>query len=269
MGDLKLKLNQIDSSTKINPLGREIKYGFTNQQQTGAVLLIHGFGGKSSNWDYTAKKINNNLNLPVYVPRLPGHATNTADFLNSSADQWLRKSIDSYLYLKNDYQDIYLAGLSMGGLLAALIASNFEVKKLSLVAPAFFAFKKSIAFTPYLKYFVKKLNNDFEIDKNNLTEAEIEYHNNYSFNYYPEALAELYKLMKKGRKTAAQITTPTQLILSTGDQQVDSQQIEKFLNKKMGQFLVDQKTYQKSSHVIINDLEKERCAEDIINFFSK
>ncbi|RAK11150.1 esterase/lipase [Halanaerobium saccharolyticum] len=264
-----MKLNQIESSTKINPLGKEIKYGFNNQQQRGAILLIHGFGGKSSNWDYIAKEINNKLNLAVYVPRLPGHATNTTDFLNSSADQWLRKIIDSYLFLKNDYQDIYLAGLSMGGLLATLLASNFKVKKLSLIAPAFFAFKRSIAFTPYLKYFIKKVNNDFKIDENNLTEAEIDYHNNYSFNYYPEALAELYKLMKKGRKAAAEITAPTQLILSTSDQQVDSKQIEKFLNKKMGQFLVDQKIYQKSSHVIINDLEKERCAEDIINFFSK
>jgi carboxylesterase len=37
----------------------------------------------------------------------------------------------------------------------------------------------------------------------------------------------------------------------------------------MGQFLVDQKIYQKSSHVITNDVEKERCAQDIIDFFKE
>lgn len=264
-----MNLNEIDSKTKINPVGREIKYGFENKEQPEAVLLLHGFGGKSSNWDYIAKNINKRMNLPVYIPRLPGHATNTADFLNSNADQWLRKAVDSYFYLRNHYQEIYLAGLSMGGLLASLIAANFKVKKLSLVAPAFFTLNKNIVFTPYLKYFIKKLDNDFTIDKDSLTEAEIDYHNNYSFNYYPEALAELYKLMKKGRKAVSQINTPTQLILSTNDEQVKTEQIEKFLNKKMGQFLVDQKIYQKSPHVIINDLEKERCAEDIISFFQK
>lgn len=264
-----MKINRIDSSTKINPLGREIKYGFKNEQQNKAVLLLHGFGGKSSNWDYIAKRINKKMDLPVYIPRLPGHATNTDDFLNSSAEQWLRKAVDSYLYLKSDYQHIYLAGLSMGGLLASLITSNFKVKKLSLVAPAFFAINKNIVFAPYLKYFIKKIDNNFKIDKDNLTEAEIDYHNNYSFNYYPEALTELYKLMKKGRKAVSKINAPTQLILSTNDEQVDTEQIDKFLNKKMGQFLVDQKTYQKSSHIIINDVEKERCAEDIINFFNK
>jgi carboxylesterase len=268
LGGLEMNISKIESSTKINPVGQEIRYALNNKESDAAVLLIHGFGGKSSNWDYIASQIYKNMKLPVYIPRLPGHATNITDFLNSSAEQWLRKAVDSYLYLKSDYQDIYLAGLSMGGLLAAIIASNFKVKKLSLVAPAFFAANKNIAFARYLKYLVKKIDNDFKIEKENLSKAEIEYHDNYSFNYYPEALAELYKLMKKGRKTAAEISTPTQLILSANDQQVDSEQIDKFLNKKMGQFLVDQKTYQKSSHVIINDVERKRCAEDIINFFS-
>ncbi|PUU95322.1 MAG: carboxylesterase [Halanaerobium sp.] len=269
MGVVKLKLDKIKKSTTINPLGREIKYGFNNQEESTAVLLLHGFGGKSSNWNYIAKKIYQELDLPVYVPRLPGHATNRSDFLNSSAEQWLRKSVDSYFYLKSDYQNIYLAGLSMGGLLAALVASNFEVKKLSLVAPAFYTINKNIAFAPYLKYFVKKLDNDFQINQADLSAEEIDYHNNYSFNYYPKALAELYKLIKKGRKAVPKIKSPTQLILSSNDKQVATDQIKDFLNKKMGQFLVDQKIYQKSPHVIINDLEKERCAIDIINFFSK
>lgn len=269
LGALKLNLNEIKKTTRINPLGKEIKYGFNNQQHNTAVLLLHGFGGKSSNWDFIAKKIYKELDLPVYVPRLPGHATNKSDFLNSSAEQWLRRAVDSYLDLKTDYQKIYLAGLSMGGLLASLVASNFEVKKLSLVAPAFYTINKNIVFAPYLKYFVKKLDNDFKINQDDLSAAEIDYHNNYSFNYYPEALAELYKLIKKGRKAVSKIESPTQLILSSNDEQVASDQIKDFLNKKMGQFLVDQKIYQKSSHVIINDLEKERCARDIINFFSK
>lgn len=263
-----MNLNKIDASTKINPLAKEIKLGFESEQQQKAVLLLHGFGGKSSNWQYAAEKINQNLNIPVYIPRLPGHGTNINDFLNSNADQWLRKAVDSYLYLKDDFQEIYLAGLSMGGLLAALIASKFKVKKLSLVAPAFFTKNKKIVFTPLIKHFIKKLDNNFKLDEENLTEAEIDFHKNYSFNYYTKALAELYKLIKKGRQAAANIDTETQLILSTNDQQVETNKIKTFLNKNMGQFLVDQKIYQKSSHVIINELEKERCAQDIIEFFS-
>ena len=261
-----MDINKIKSSTKINPLGKEIKLGFDNSKQDQVLLLLHGFSGKSSNWSYAAQKIHQDLNFSVYIPRLPGHATNTEDFLNSNADQWLRKTVDSYLYLKNKYNKIYVAGLSMGGLLATILASNFKVEKLSLIAPAFFAANKNIAFSPYLKYFIKKIDNDFKINKENLTKEEIDYHNNYSFYYYPKTLAELYKLMKKGRKVVKKINTPTQIILSKNDKQIDTQKTKNFLNKKMGQFLADQKVYQKSSHIIINDLEKEKCAADIIDF---
>lgn len=263
-----MNLNKINGSTKINPVGREIKYGLADSKKNTAVLLIHGFGGKSTNWEYVGSRINQELKLPVYIPRLPGHGTNLNDFLNSSAEQWLRKAVDSYLFLKKDYQNIYLAGLSMGGLLASLIAANFEVEKLSLVAPAFYTSNKTIVFTPFLKYFIKKIDNDFTIDEEELTPAEIDYHNNYSFYYYPEALAELYKLMKKARRAVSKIESPSQLILSNNDEQVASEEIKVFLNKKMGELLKDQKTYQKSSHVIINGVEKERCAEDILNFFA-
>lgn len=262
-----MNLNQINNSTKINPVGRELQFGFQDPSKDTALLLIHGFGGKTTNWEYIGRKINEELELPVYIPRLPGHGTNLSDFLNSNADQWLRKSVDSYLYLNSSYKNIYAAGLSMGGLLASLIAAQFEVKKLSLIAPAFFTIKKTIAFSPYIKYFVNEIENDFSLgNKEELSQNEIDYHNNYSFNYYPTALAELYKLMKAARSSVNQIKCPTQLILSKKDEQVATAEINDFLNKKMGQFLKDQKTYQKSSHVIINDVEKERCAEDIINF---
>lgn len=264
-----MKLNQIDSSTAINPLGRERKIGFKNNKSKQAVLLLHGYGGKSKNWLYAAEKINENLGIPVYIPRLPGHGTNITDFLNSNAEQWLRKAVDSYLELSSNYEEIYAAGLSMGGLLAALLAAQFKIKKLSLVAPAFFTKNKNIIFTPYIKHIVKKLDKGFDLDSDNSTPAEIDFHNNYSSNYYTSALAELYKLIKKGRKAAAKINTETQLILSEKDDQVASSEIKAFLNKKMGKFLVEEKIYQKSSHIITDDIEKERCAQDIINFFNE
>lgn len=261
-----MDINKINPNTNINPLGEEIYLKSNNSNL--AVLLIHGFSGKSSNWQYIADKLHQELDSTIYVPRLPGHGTNFTDFLNSSAEQWLRKVIDSYLFLKNNFKKIYIAGLSMGGLLAALTASQFEVEKLSLIAPAFFTRNKNIIFTPYLKYFIKKIDNNFSLNKKNLNENELQYHQNYSYYYYTSTLAELYKLMKKAKKNIDKIETPTQLILSKNDEQVATEKISAFLNKKMGKYLVEEICYQKSSHVIINDTEKNRCATDILNFFT-
>jgi carboxylesterase len=264
-----MDFKKIDNKTKINPLGQELDFGLKdNHKKSKAVLLIHGYSGRTSNWSFVGEKIYQNLKIPVYIPRLPGHGTNLSDFLNSSADQWLRKALDSYLDLKSNYQEIYLAGLSMGGLIAVLLAAEFKVKKLSLIAPAFFTTNKTIVFTPFLKYFIKKIDNDFSFEnKEDMSEEEIDYHQNYSQGYYTKELAELYKLMLKARKKVEKIDVPTQLILTEKDEMVDSKKISDFLHKKMGKNLNNIKIYQESPHVITNSIEKERCADDIIGFF--
>lgn len=265
-----MDLKKIDNKTKINPLGKELKFGINddNENNNKAVLLIHGYSGRTSNWKFIGEKIYDELNLPVYIPRLPGHGTNLSDFLNSSAEQWLRKAFDSYLYLKDNYKEIYLAGLSMGGLIAVIMASEFKFKKLSLIAPAFFTTNKTLVFTPVLKYFVKKIDNDFSFEnKEDMSAEEIDYHQNYSQDYYTKELAELYKLMLKARKKAEDIDIPTQLILTEKDEMIDSKKINDFLHKKMGKNLNNIKIYQESPHVITNSIEKERCAADVISFF--
>jgi len=262
-----MKLEKIDKNTEINPLAEERKVGIENSDTNKAALLIHGFGGKSENWLYTAEELYRKTGIPSYIPRLPGHGTNSIDFRNSSAEQWLRRAFDSYLYLKNLYDEIYIAGLSMGGLIASIIAAEFDTKKLNLTAPAFFTKDKTIILTPILKYFVKRIVNNSEIDAEDISEERLSFRENYAKYYYTEQLSELYKLILKARKKVDKISAPTQLILTEKDEQVDSYKIKRFLKGKMGQTLSDIKIYQDSTHVITNSTEKERCADDIINFF--
>ncbi|ADQ14737.1 carboxylesterase, putative [Halanaerobium hydrogeniformans] len=263
-----MQIKKISTETKINPLAEEIKLGFNDKSLDKAVLLLHGFAGRSNNWKYIAEKIYQQKNTAVYVPRLPGHGSSSSDFRASNSEQWLRKSVDSYLYLKSNFEKIYLAGLSMGGLLAALLAANFKIEKLSLIAPAFYSRDKKIALTPIGKYFIEKIDHpSAEENKEDLSEEELDYRNNYNKYYYLEQLAELYALMKKARKEISKPKIPTQLIISKNDRTIANTKTLEFLNKKMGQSLKDIKIYQESSHVITNDVEKEKCASDIIDFF--
>ena len=57
--------------------------------------------------------------------------------LNSNWHDWLRKSLESYLNLKSYYEKVYVIGLSMGGVLTALIAEKFEPEKIVLAAPLY------------------------------------------------------------------------------------------------------------------------------------
>jgi len=92
--------------------------------ETG-ILLIHGFTGSVahmrplgevlSNRGYTVKGIN-----------LPGHAQDEQAMKASDWKQWLQASKEAVLDMKETCQRVAVCGLSMGGLLALLIAEQMK-----------------------------------------------------------------------------------------------------------------------------------------------
>ncbi len=102
-----------------------------------AVLFIHGFVGGI----YDFGNFNNELELKrkfdVYVFTLPGHEKTIV--ANVTHDEWIKEAEKQIeILIKNNYKNIYVIGHSMGGVIAAHLASKYkEVKKLVLAAPAF------------------------------------------------------------------------------------------------------------------------------------
>jgi carboxylesterase len=91
-----------------------------------AVLVIHGYTGIPDELRYFAQRLYE-AGYTVVVPRLPGHGTNETDFLSSTAQDWYRKVVDTYLISPKHSHS--LGGLSMGALLAILGASQFSAEK--------------------------------------------------------------------------------------------------------------------------------------------
>lgn len=126
-----------------------------------AILMIHGFVG--GNYDFG--NFHNELQLyrkfDVYTYTLPAH--DKIIVKDVKYNEWLDESKKQIEFLINHgYKEIYLIGHSMGGVIAAYLASHYpQVKKLVLAAPAFryFYFKDG-------KVDIKNLNNTLK----NLTE---------------------------------------------------------------------------------------------------
>ena len=90
-----------------------------------AVLLLHGFTGHPGELALQAEALAA-AGYAVSVPRLPGHGSCRADFLATDEGDWLRRALDAALELRADYGTVHLLGHSMGGLLAALVASALQ-----------------------------------------------------------------------------------------------------------------------------------------------
>lgn len=102
-----------------------------------AVLLIHGFGGGTSDLEYLFKNLQLNKRLDVFLFTLPGHEDRLK--VKATKGQWIKSCEEEIEWLiANGYKKIYVIGHSMGGVLATNITKKYkQIKKLVLLAPAF------------------------------------------------------------------------------------------------------------------------------------
>jgi len=103
------------------------------------VLILHGFTG--SPWEVrpVAERLAS-TGRSIAMPVLAGHGTNVADLDQTTWHDWLASAIAARAWLDRRCDTIHVVGLSMGGLLAVLVANDFGAARLgslTLLAPAF------------------------------------------------------------------------------------------------------------------------------------
>lgn len=105
-----------------------------NGQRRKALLLIHGFSSSPAVFRLMLKQLSHYDT--IIVPVLPGHATSIDSFAQTTAEQWLLAVEEIAEKLVNEYEQLDVLGLSLGGLLACHIAKQFNLHHLYLLAPA-------------------------------------------------------------------------------------------------------------------------------------
>ena len=102
-----------------------------------AILMIHGFVGGSYDFGNFHNELQLYRKFDVYTYTLPAHEKVIVK--DVTYKEWIDESKKQIEFLINHgYKEIYLIGHSMGGVIAAFLASHYpQVKKLVLAAPAF------------------------------------------------------------------------------------------------------------------------------------
>ena len=96
---------------------------FIPGQKDKVVLLIHGFIASTFELITLARTINQNGQGPsVYLPLLEGFGSSTLIANHSSREGWQKTVESALLALSADFQQIALAGFSLGGGLASALA---------------------------------------------------------------------------------------------------------------------------------------------------
>ncbi len=182
-----------------------------------AALLLHGLSGTPREMTQLGSLLHAD-GFTVSIPRLPGHGTSGEDFARSRWKDWLAAAAEAYGQLRSVSDSVFLAGLSMGGNLAVLLASRLEVRRLALVAPALRVRSPLLAAAPVLRPFLKRvrirLSETFEDDDDRYLAEE------YWSWRYPGPLAELLALQRKATKALGAIRADTLTLIGSADRTV-------------------------------------------------
>jgi carboxylesterase len=92
-----------------------------------ACLLIHGFTGTPKEMRWMGDFLNQQGYTCLGI-RLAGHATDPEDMIRSNWTDWAASVEDGYSLLRSFSTDIFLLGLSMGGVLSLLMSTRLDVR---------------------------------------------------------------------------------------------------------------------------------------------
>jgi carboxylesterase len=233
-------------------------FSFSADSKVG-VVVIQGFTGTTSSVYYLGKCLADK-GYNVEGPRLTGHGTKWQDLNNVRYTDWINDVEKAFDKIKKRAENIYVAGLSMGGTLALYLAEHHQdIKGVILINHAILLHDPRLPFLGVLKYFIKSTP-AIGSDIKDPSQKEIAYERT------PTAGAhEMVKLLSVVRIDLSKVTAPTLIFKSKEDHVVPLDNAEYTLERissKNKKIIWLENSY----HVATMDFDKDLICEKSAEF---
>ena len=229
------------------------------------VLLIHGFTASPTQ----LRLVGNDLHqrgLTVSAPLLPGHGTTVADLSKQRWQDWVGHVDNAFIDLKVRCSTVFVAGISLGSLLALyLAAQHADLKGMILYSPLVkMPGGIAIHLVPVLKYLLREIRKppDFSTDPHALDRLW-DYSSVSLF-----AVHELARLRAGVQPLLPRITIPTLIIYSTLDKLIAANSAQ-YAYDHIGATDKALITLNYSGHDVTLDSESREVAEKTWQFIRK
>ena len=186
------------------------------------LLLIHGFTGSPAHMRLIGEEMHK-LGFGVEGVLLPGHGTTPQDMAKASWQDWLLEVRTKAKEMQKKYAHFSVAGLSMGGVLALILAEEMDLTACVPIAAAMKTTNRYRWAAPLAAPFYPMIGKTGE---NPLRPSENPYDVGYS--HFPtKSVHDLSVLIRKARRDLSLIHCPTLVVQSHRDKKVtpDSPQI--------------------------------------------
>lgn len=223
-----------------------------------AAVLIHGYTGTPAHFRPLGQELNA-AGFTVVAPRLAGHGTSMEDMATTTARDWLESARQAVAAV-SDHDRVHLAGLSMGGLIALVLAESVSAATVTTINSPMIVRDKKLYFTPLAQRRRQKVEWADE-GPPDIDEEMRQYWLTYT-GFYTKTTAGLLALMGRGASAARKLDIPSLVIQSLTDETVEPVSA-KILHRLLGQksrlvWLED------SLHVALLDRERDEITAAVL-----
>lgn len=224
-------------------------------------LIIHGYTGGPYEVAPLTAFLKAETGWHVEVPTLPGHGRRL-NLEDASHEQWITSAENALIQMKKKYDEIYLIGFSMGGMIAAYLAAVYKVDKLVLLATAgkFLSFKQiGIDLGDVIADGIR----------GNLNENKLYIHYKDKLKTVPfKANIEFLKLVRFTRKHLKDVESPVLIAQGQQDGMVPYKTAY-YLNKEITSAKKEVVFFERSKHLICLGSDKDTLNTMVYEFLVK
>lgn len=228
-------------------------------------LLIHGFTGSPWEMRYLGGRLNEQ-GYTVYAPLLRGHGTSPEEMIKTRWVDWYESVEEGFEKLKGSCERVYVAGLSMGGVLALHLAAHNPVDAVISLSAAFLLDDPKLMLLPLARQFPINLiyRYEKEVGRDIRDPAARKEMICYAKTPVP-CIVSLVELIEHVKLDLREVRVPALIIHALNDHLVPYKNSQ-FVYERIRSPIRKKVTLMRSYHVITVDVEKEKVAESILDF---
>jgi carboxylesterase len=232
-----------------------------------ACLLVHGFTGTPKEMRWMGEYLNEQGYTCLGV-RLTGHATIPEDMIASRWTDWTASVEDGYSLLRGFTDNIFILGLSMGGILSLLMSTRLDVRGVVAMSTPY-----KLPDDPRLRHiewiskivaYMPKNSGDASWFDKDAWKGHISYPEN-----PVRSIGELNKLLGEMRAALPKINVPVLLIHSRDDKYVAPENMEMIYNDLVGTSDKTKLYITGSGHVVTRDAARRQVFESALEFLRR
>lgn len=195
---------------------REVCQPFYHRGNDCGVLLIHGFTGSCAHMRPLADELAAR-GYTVRTINLPGHALTEADMAQTTWQQWLQAAKEAAYQMMQEVRIFTVAGLSMGGVLALLVAEQMKVDACVPISAPTAVKNRLLPLAGFASALIPRISWGSPTDRH----THIDKAYDFGYSGFPTARgADLNRLIKMANRNLFSIQCPILVVQSDGDETI-------------------------------------------------